>query len=34
LFSALRDDFGLKLESKRELVPVLIVEQVEPLIEN
>lgn len=34
LFSALRDDLGLKLEFKREPVPVLIVEHVEPLIEN
>ncbi|HEY1304953.1 MAG TPA: TIGR03435 family protein [Vicinamibacterales bacterium] len=34
VFSALREDLGLKLESKREPVPVLIVEHVEPLIEN
>lgn len=32
--TAFRDDLGLKLERRRERVPVLIVEHVEPLIEN
>ena len=32
--TAFRDDLGLKLERRRETVPVLIVEHVEPLIEN
>jgi len=34
LFTALQQDLGLKLESGRGPVPVLIVEHVEPLIEN
>ena len=34
LFTAFREDLNLKLESRREPLPVLIVEHVEPPIDN